>query len=122
MSEIQFRWLTPFEWDRITEIFEREKWAIPHPNVSAIRIGEVNGEIVALGVVQAIPFIGPAWIAPEYRGQGLTKEEVWTLYEQAKQAGPYNGVMITTTLPQVERIAEMLEMTKVDGVLYQKEF
>lgn len=64
------RKLTPEEWGRIQEIFQREfNENPPHSSTSTVVVAEEDGEIVALGTVQTVVHVEPFWVKETHRGR-----------------------------------------------------
>lgn len=121
MGNLRFRFILPEEFSRLEEIFARENWAVPDPSVSRILVGEdSDGQIKAVNVVQSVIYIGPAYIAEEYRHQGVWREPMEALKEELEST--FGGVMLVATNSATERIAEFLGMERGQGVLFLKDF
>lgn len=121
MDQLLFRFILPEEFSRLEEIFTKEDWAIPNPSVARILVGEDSeGQIKAINVVQTVLHVGPAYIAPEYRHQGVWREPMEALKKELESV--YGGVILVATSPAIERIAQFLDMQKSGDVLYLKDF
>jgi hypothetical protein len=80
---MKYRLLLPDEWRTLEHIFGQYGSAMPHPEVSRIAVGSMNGKIDAFLCLQPVWHVEPAWTAREVRGQvdfsELTKMLVDTL-------------------------------------------
>lgn len=66
---MNYRLLSNEEWPMLEPIFQQYGSVMPHPEVSRISIGTVNGKADAFLCLQPVWHVEPAWVARELRGQ-----------------------------------------------------
>jgi len=115
--EVTFRVLPAEEWERLIPFFGDNAQHIPHPAMSAVVVGEADGEIVLAHVLQLVYHAEPLVIREDYRHAGLWREST-RMIEGLFAKG--NSYYINTDNAAVKNMAEKNGMTRV-GELYRKE-
>lgn len=57
----------------IPTIKEQLGWDVPYPKMTSAEICIVDGKIIGLSLVHLQPSLGPHWVAPNYRGTGVSE-------------------------------------------------
>lgn len=117
---ISLRWILPEEFHKLDKKFEEFDWNLPSYLVSSILVVEEGSAIIGFLCIQLMPFIGPAWIQEDRRGQGIWAEAIEMVKERLGEN--YAGAVLTATSETVERIAERLGMGKSKDVFYMKDW
>lgn len=122
--EISYHLLDPSEWGRLVPIFDEQEWSLPLPTAAMASVAELDGEIIFVAILQAIPHAEPMWIKPELRGKVDWKRGVRLLEEQIGVDGPqpFDGIVIIAENARVESMARKMGFEPVEGKVFRKHF
>jgi hypothetical protein len=74
MAKIEYRYLTPDEYESLRPIFEENGGDLPDSQLSAIYAAFDDERIVGFQVLQYVPHAEPRWVAEDYRGRVSWRE------------------------------------------------
>lgn len=86
---MNYRILNPEEWPMLAPIFNQYGAPMPHPQISKISIGAINGKADAFLCLQPIWHVEPAWVARHVRGQVDFTELTRLLVEDLPKGSEY---------------------------------
>lgn len=116
------RWIdgptaTQEDWDAIEQALASRGWMSLNRATSRILVKEDAGKIVAFHVFQLVPFCGPLYVEPEYRGTSLAAEladEMLTFLVETHA----RGWIAAAANRHSEKMCEARGMTKIDKPVY----
>lgn len=71
-SSVTCRRIPPEEWHRLREVYESNGMPLPPAERNSGVIAEVDGQIVGHQGLHTLLHAGPLWVAPEWRGRGVS--------------------------------------------------
>jgi hypothetical protein len=122
-NSVVYRWVNGYDasdedWDRIEEILKLRGWMALNRSVSRILLGEdAQGGIVSFLVFQVIPYVGPLFVVPSYRGNGVAQEMTDMMFQFLGEIKA-RGWIATAESPHARQIMEKYGMAKVETPVY----
>jgi hypothetical protein len=121
MSEdTTYRTVEGEEFRLLAEGLSMMKSMVPYPETAKAIVAEVDGKVIGFGVLQQLPHGEPAWVDPEYRGNGIGKEIFSRVNVLMDQLGAKWWVACSTSEAS-ERLCRDAGMTEIPGKLFIKE-
>jgi GNAT superfamily N-acetyltransferase len=122
MNDITTRWIdgptaSQEDWDAIEEMLASRGWMSLNRATSRILVKEEAGQIIGFHVFQLVPFCGPLYVRPEYRGTTIAGEladEMLTFLTDAKA----RGWITTAANRHSEKLCEARGMKRLDEPVY----
>jgi hypothetical protein len=113
---------TEEDWTRFREFMKHSKGFIPPARLGVAAIADtMEGEIVAGLVLQMVPYLGPYYIAPKWRGHVDPKQLTRVIDSTFTSPGPgsliIQGYVAMTSDEAVARIAEGTGMTRLENCI-----
>jgi len=71
-SRVTYRQIPPEEWPRLKGIYEANEIPLPPAEKNSAVVAEFEGKIVGMQGIHQIWHAGPIWVAPEWRGVGVS--------------------------------------------------
>jgi hypothetical protein len=120
--DVTYRWVNGWEavqdeWDHIESVLMARGWMSLNRNTSRILLAELDGEVIAFNVFQALPYVGPLHVDRKLRGTGIAAELADRMLEflvniQAR------GFLTIAESPHSELLCEQRGMTRVEKPVY----
>jgi GNAT superfamily N-acetyltransferase len=119
---ITTRWINGLDasqedWDAIEEMLASRGWMSLNRQTSRILVKEEAGRIIGFHVFQMMPFCGPLYVAPEYRGTTVASEladEMLTFLTE----NDARGWITTAANRHSEKLCESRGMKRIDEPVY----
>lgn len=112
--------LDPKEWHKLDSIFESEfNSAIPDSQHASIIADVEDGELRGFIVVESLVWVGQIYIAPNHRGNGLTRKFIRHIEDKTRKA--CRSVITIASEPRFEKLFQRKKMRKVGCAVYRKE-
>jgi ribosomal protein S18 acetylase RimI-like enzyme len=89
-ADVTYRWLEPDELPKVDPIIKQHMWMPLSEVASRVRAVEREGKIIGFCVLQFVPYCGPMYIEPEYRGAGIAErlaDEMKGFMEESEARG-----------------------------------
>jgi GNAT superfamily N-acetyltransferase len=116
-SEITFRWLEPSELSRVDPIIDANGWMQLNANVCRVMVAEENGHILGMNVFQLVSHVGPLWVRPDKRGDGIAEELSRRMYDYMVEIQCRGYVVIAESAHAV-KLCEAHGLTRVEHPVY----
>jgi len=119
-NNVQYRWLespTQEEWLAIDSLLEKYKWMSLSPDFSRVLVAEVDGKIVGISCLQAVPFVGPLLVLPKYRGTGIADKLAEDTFGSLHAMNARGWIVIAES-PHVPKLCEKEGMRKVESPVF----
>jgi len=120
MGEPTYRWLespTQEEWLAIDSLLEKYNWMSLAPDFSKVLVAEVNGKIVGISCVQAMPFVGPLLVLPRWRGTGIAEKLADDTIESLRSMNA-RGWLVVADSPHVPKLCRKHGMRQIDSPVF----
>jgi len=111
------RWLAPDEFHLLEPTLESNGWASLNQNMTQVRAAFDGDKLIAFLVLQQYPVLGPLWVAPEYRGNGLPGRlalEMKNFINEIK----IRGFIVISESVFTEAMCEHFGMKRVESPVY----
>lgn len=115
------RQLPATEWEKLTDIYRAHSDELPPAEQNTAVVAEVDGRIVGLWGLNVVLHAGPLWVAPEWRGRGVSDQMGAAIEKLAHDLGS-KGYLMFPSNQHAERAAARAGLTPVDWKVYRKEF
>src|ERR1700677_3281503 len=99
-----YRQLPADEWERLREPYRLNGGELPSQDCSTSIVAEKDSRIVGFWGLNYILHAGPIWVAPEFRGQGVSDSMAEVLDELLRAQGA-KGYLMFPSNPRSEAVA-----------------
>ncbi len=118
--EICYKLLPQEQWERLRPIFDELKMFMPPAPLAVASIAESEGQLIGILVLQMVPYAGPLWIHPDWRGKVDYVALKKTLDKVFPQEGNgkllINGYVVMTGDERIAKMAEISGMRRLDCI------
>lgn len=111
------RWLLPNEVNILEPILESNHWASLNDQTCQVRAAFDDGVLVGFVVLQQFPVLGPLWVHPDYRGNGLPGRLASDMREFLKTI-QVRGLLVVADSVFTEILCQHFGMKKVESPVY----
>ena len=96
-SRVTYRQIPSEEWHRLQEIYEDNGMPLPPAEKNSAVIAEFEGKVVGMQGLHQIWHGGPLWVAPEWRGGGVSDRMDKEIQRIVRECGASRYVMFPST-------------------------
>jgi len=114
---IEFRWL---DWEdlKLLDVVLESKGIASLNQATSRGLGIFDGEqLVGFCVLQLFPLLGPLWLDPTYRGQGLAEQVADKILEFLNETNARGYIAIADS-PHTNKLCERIGMHKLDSPVF----
>lgn len=119
MTEPIYMTLTGDDVLKMAEKIKELGASLPHPQLAAIEVAVVEGELAGFGCSQLMFHAEPLEVLPKYRGLGIAEELAKRVMRGIEEAHG-KVVLSVASNPHAEKLCEDQGMHEVPGKLYVK--
>ena len=111
------RWLEPSEVPILEPVLESNHWSSLNANTCRVRAAFDGSKLVGFLVLQQFPILGPMWIDPNYRGDGLPGRLALEMRDFLKDI-EVRGFLVIAESEFTEIMCRHFGLKKVDSPVY----
>ena len=120
-AKVICRQLPAAEWEKLTEVYRSQSDELPPAEQNTAVVAEVDGRIVGMWGLNLVLHAGPLWVAPEWRGKGVSDQMGAAVEQLARNLGA-KGYLMFPSNEHAERAAARAGLTPAQLKVYRKEF
>lgn len=121
MDDVRYRWIdgptaTDADWDRIESICAARGWASLNRQTSRVLLVERDGQMGFI-VLQLFPMVGPQFLPPSMRGEGIAEElndRMWQFLTEAQA----RGFLVVADSPHTEWACRARNMNEIKSPVF----
>jgi len=113
--------IDPAAWARLAPIYLSQGDVLPSAEQNRAIIAEENGKIVGMCGINLVAHVGPLWVDPDRRGQGLAHGMTQAAEDLIRKLGG-RGYLMFPSNEASRRVTEKMGLEAVDWKVYRREF
>ena len=113
--------IDPAEWGKLEPIYQSQGDTLPSAEQNRVIVAESGGGIVGMCGVNLVAHIGPLWVAPEFRGNGMGQAMTQAAEDLIKQLGGKGYLMFPSNRAS-SRVAEKMGLEQMSWKVFRREF
>jgi len=115
------REIDPSEWPRLSFIYHSQGDTLPPAEQNRVIVSESAGRIVGMCGLNLVAHVGPLWVDPEFRNQGIAHKLTASAEALIRDLGGKGYLMFPSNAASV-RVAEKMGLDLADWKVYRREF
>lgn len=120
-ASVMYRQLGADEWERLRHIYEEQGVPLPPADSNLAVIAEANGEVVGLCGINMVIHMGPLWVDPAWRGQGVSDGIAAEADRMIRSMGA-SGYLMFPSNKGSAGVAERLALEPTGCQVFQRKF
>jgi hypothetical protein len=111
------RWLEPNELHLLSPVLESNGWAGLNPHSCLVDAVFDGDSLVGFFVLQTYPILGPMWVDPKLRGDGIPLAMTATMRSMLDEIKA-RGWLVIADSPHTEILCKLFGMRRVESPVY----